>query len=179
MQATTLDQLRAEASHQLRIAANPSPEDNKSTALQRVAKAFVAARAEFHGDWFGRSYAYKRWVADVYADAGIPVAERARFRASVGYHVSSALHARFTDEELESLGFNRKSLRERREVRRDRELDVLATLNAPHPDPSAVERILAPMFARMPAEQREILAQRLTATLLTRSTPLAPFESTQ
>lgn len=126
---TSLKTYRQEASDALRAYLQVEEED-RTDLLRQAADALVGARALFYTadgspDWRGRSYAYRRWVGDVYTEARIPREDLPTIQASVRYHVGNALRERLSSEELAEIGLRPVGPRERSVEKRTRQAHTL------------------------------------------------------
>lgn len=129
----SLDDLQAAAVDALR-ASRHATEGERTRHLRSVADAFVSAREHFRTetgepDWLGRTFAYRSWVRETSALAGIPRAELGNALAAVRYHSGNLLRERLTDDEVERLGLKPLGPRERSSERRERIGATLAALS--------------------------------------------------
>lgn len=163
--------LKKSAADALRAYLSASDEQ-RTEKLRAAAEALVDAREHFYTsdgspDWRGRSYAYRRWVGDVYSDANIPRDELATIQAAIRYHVGNVLRDRLSPEELEDLGLRSVGPRERSVEKRTRQAATLDLFQGgPIDEPEqalealqAVDRILARINAStlraLPADGRK------------------------
>jgi hypothetical protein len=147
MMTRTLDTIREEASAALR-AATRGPDALRPERLRHAADLLVEARAHFYTgdgspDWTGRSYAYRQFTSEVYAHAGVSASDLHTLQASVRYHVSNALRARLTDEELESIGLRVESARDRSVAKRSRQSKTLSMVAGGAPIDTPAEAVHA------------------------------------
>lgn len=110
--------------------------DEARTPITRaLAETFVEARSHFQNaegevDWRGKTYPYRQWVREIFDDANLRGEDSKRVQAAIRYHVGTALRARLSDEDLESLGLISQSPRERSHDRRASRSAVLNALTA-------------------------------------------------
>lgn len=142
--STQLATYRQEAADSLRAYIHAEEED-RTSLLRRAAETLVDARAVFstadgEPDWRGRSYAYRRWVREVYDEASLPRDELPAVQAAVRYHVGNVLRDRLSADELEDLGLRAVGPRERSVEKRTRHAQILALFEgAPISDPEEAE----------------------------------------
>lgn len=127
-----LAEIRETATAALRryFAAEP---DARTAILRDVAESLVDAREHFITadgtvDYRGRTYAYRRFVGEIFAGANPPADEVQAVQAAVRYHVGNVLRERLTPDTLEALGLRKESPKERSVEKRASESDALALL---------------------------------------------------
>ena len=94
--------------------------DDRAELLKQVAFDLVEARQHFPHedgdvDWRGRSYAYRTFVGSCYSGLGVSGDDLASLKASVRYHVSTALRERLVVEGVDpaDVGLRPMSARDR------------------------------------------------------------------
>ncbi|MFD8315907.1 hypothetical protein [Kitasatospora purpeofusca] len=122
--------------------------------LKDLAAVLIAGRLQM-GDPTGGSYAYKQWAEGIYGAAGIPEATREKVHANVRYHISSLLREVVPADELEALGVDTRSAKDRGAARRKVQAAVVAT----HRAADAV----ATTKSDVPGERAEVAPSRLVA----------------
>lgn len=110
-------------------------EEQRTPLLRDLAEALVDARAHFERpdgspDWKGRTYAYRVFVRDLYADAGVVRDEQASLQAAVRYHVGAVLRERLDDETLAEYDLIPRSPKERSADRRESKAALLSALTS-------------------------------------------------
>lgn len=176
---TGLSTYRQAAADALR--AYPHAEESDRTALLHEAAGYlVDARSLFYTadgtpDWRGRSYAYRRWVGDVYNEAGLPRDVLPTVQAAVRYHVGNVLRERLSADELAGLGLRSVGPRERSVEKRNRQALVLALFEGgPFTDPGeivaavetlshALDRIPTDSVAKLDTDRRRTARKHLRA----------------
>lgn len=124
--------IRDDAIASLRRFATTDPAD-RTPILREVAVALVDAREHFFTsdgstDWRGRTYAYRRFVGEVFAGANLPHDEVGTVQAAACYHVGNVLRERLDVETLESLGLRAESPKERSVEKRAGQADALSVV---------------------------------------------------
>lgn len=115
---------------------------------KEAAEALVEARSHFFStdgtpDYLGRSREYREFVAQTFAQAEVPEANRASLGAVIRYHISPILRERF-GEEVEALGLEPGSLLDRKKRRRDRDARIIAVFaGGPYFDDLSDVRLVA------------------------------------
>lgn len=141
MTDTTLSALRSRAAELLRQYSRSDAPEAQTATLREVANVLVDARSRFYAadgtpDWRGRTYAYRRWVGEVYGEANLDAGDVSSVQAAVRYHVGNALRERLDSTTLEDLGLRSAGPRERSVEKRQRQAEVLARLmGGPITDP--------------------------------------------
>jgi hypothetical protein len=149
-------------------------EDTRTEILREAARLLVDARAHFFDaqgetDWRGRTYAYRRFVGEVFSAGNVPRDEIPTVQAAIRYHIGNALRERLSAEELTAIGLRPEGPRERSiEKRRNASAlagvlqggavldDVDDALRALSAVSSALVRIPPSLFSRATnAERRE------------------------
>jgi hypothetical protein len=170
--------LKKTAAEHLR-AAHHATDEARTSALRATAEALVDAREHFYtadgsSDWTGRSYAYRRFVGDVYTDAAVPREDLATLQAAIRYHVGNALRERLSPEDLDALGLRTVGPRERSVEKRSRQSALLAqmggepietpedALDALHTVDRILSRINASALKDLPADGRRDARSTLT-----------------
>lgn len=107
----------------------------RTPITKQLAATIVDARERFQDadgnpDWNGKTYAYRRWLKDVFDEAHMTGEDASRAQAAIRYHVGGVLRARLTPEQLEDAGLLPQSPRERSHDRRQQRTAVLNALNA-------------------------------------------------
>lgn len=101
-----------------------APKKDQPELLRAVADLIVEVRSRTTNgdgapDWRGNSYEYRMLVSEAYSDGGVPYEDRIRFGNSLRYHVSNALRARLTAEDLQVLGLKPENGVRRSQQQRD------------------------------------------------------------
>lgn len=108
--------------------------DRRSATIREIAAAVLEARQRFtyddHPDWRGRSYDYRRWMADTYAAAGIPLDDQRTIQGSIRYHVGNLLRERVDPDELTAAGLEPTSPAERMAAAREQVASAMADLRS-------------------------------------------------
>lgn len=112
-----LDALNARAVEVVRAYLGASDAE-RTTILRDLAEILVAARGHFYTaegtpDWAGRTYAYRMWVREVYSAANVPPAQRTALQSATRWHIGTIVRERVPSEQLEAVGLDPKSPRER------------------------------------------------------------------
>lgn len=146
----------------------------RSTALKDAARNMVEARDRFPApdgtdhDWRGRSHSYKRWVSEAFSLAGIPLGDRARIQRATAYHLASVLRERLAERGIDpaEIGLDVRDLQERREVRRDREREILRLFDPEAElsvgDLARLASLVSQVLRRLSAEHRATFLTRLS-----------------
>lgn len=127
-----LAQIRESATASLRQ--YPYAEPGARTAILRdVAAALVEAREHFFTadgttDWRGRTYAYRQFAGEVFSGANLPPEEGSTVQAAVRYHTGNLLRERLGPDEVEALGLNPESPKERSVAKRALQSSALQVL---------------------------------------------------
>lgn len=100
----------------LYVAEHSEARDQRDAYVDAAAE--IVAVRDAHGDWAGRSYAYRMFVTAAYDAAEIYGAERVRLGNALRYHISVALRAAVPYSELEPLGLSRIDGTERSRIGR-------------------------------------------------------------
>lgn len=100
-------------------------EGDRTRRLRDTAEAFVGAREHFFTrdgdpDWLGRSFAYRSWIRETMALAGITGADLSTIQAAIRYHTGNVLRNRLDPDTLEDLGLRSAGPRERSAEQRER-----------------------------------------------------------
>jgi hypothetical protein len=128
-----LDELRDRAASYLREWRNAwaHNEPRAGAILRDVAECYVDARAQFTAsdsdltpDWKGRSGPYREWVKSVFSLANVEPEVRKSIQPNIAYYVSSILRDRLSTDELRDAGLDERSFRERRNDRREGEIEM-------------------------------------------------------
>ena len=111
------------------------PEAERTERLREVATGFVDARQFFYTqggdpDWLGRTYAYRRWVREVFTLANVPGDDLTTLQSAIRYHTGNILRARLDADQIEALGLKHSSPRERSVEKRERTSETLALFGA-------------------------------------------------
>jgi len=135
--------------------------------LRTAADSAVAARehfftAEGEPDWLGRTHAYRIWIREAYAKAGVQAADLTKMQAAVRYHVSAALRERISDEAREDLGLRVETARERSAEKHGRNVEVLSIFGGGGviTDRETVAKALSLMGATLQRIDAEALSRR-------------------
>lgn len=107
----------------------------RSPITKALAEVLVEARGHFttaegDADWNGRTYAYRRWVREVFDEAHLRGEDSKRLQAAIRYHVGSVLREQLSAEELEDAGLIPQTPKERSTERRQQRAAVLNALSA-------------------------------------------------
>lgn len=161
MTTNNLATLHDEAVAALRKALK-APETGRSPILRDLATIFLDARSLFYlrdgsPDILGRSYAYRSWVREVYADAGVPRDRVTTIQGTVRYHTGNILRERMSPEELADLGLLTTTPRERVATDRSTRSGILSLVNGGGPVSSSEDvlellRIVEHALARVVLE---------------------------
>lgn len=181
MPTTTLDRLTDQATEAIRRVAQADGTDDYTPAAREAAEVLVDARGLFTApdgrpDWRGRSWDYRQWVGGLYGPAGVPPAEAQRIQAAIRYHVSNVLRDRLDAEELQEVGLQPESARNRAGAQRAEnaailravtgtglaERDVLLALTAAE---NLLERLDRDDVEDLPARRRSKAEETLAAIL--------------
>jgi hypothetical protein len=172
--------LKKTASDHLR-AAHAAEGEDRTAHLRATAETLVDARSHFYTsdgltDWTGRSYAYKRFVGEVYSDAAVPREDLATLQASLRYHIGNALRDRLSPDELDALGLRTVSPRDRSVEKRARQARLLGQIEGgPIEDAEEIiesvlliyrlaERVQTAAVRSLTAEQRRQVREALAAS---------------
>lgn len=149
MTKAQLDSLANQAATVLRSAYRSNEGDIETAVYRTVAEYVLEARRFFttkegRPDWRGVTYAYRQWYGDMLGRTGIPVDDLPRIQSAMRYHVGNLLRERLDDKELETLGLQSASPRERSMAKRNLELEILNlfTGGGPISNPNTVRRLL-------------------------------------
>lgn len=130
---------------------------------------FMNPALEVGPDWLGRSRAYKDWVTETFSRANIPRTDKRRLQDALSYHVSVALRTRIAEEGLDpaDIGLSPHDAREKRDLRRDREREVLRLFD-PEADLTVADldllaRLVLAVLRRLSPEH----SQRFVTTFMT------------
>ncbi|MFD0276187.1 hypothetical protein ACFVHB_20100 [Kitasatospora sp. NPDC127111] len=88
-----------------------------TSVLRSLAVVLVSIRLAMD-DPAGSSYAYTQKAAEIYRDAGVPPAAKAKTQTAVRYHISKVLREAVSPKEIAALGLKEKSIQERQVDRR-------------------------------------------------------------
>lgn len=110
-------------------------DEERTPILRALAEDLVSAREHFtrddgSPDWKGRSYPYRVWVRDVFADAGVPKDDLPTIQAAIRYHVGAVLRARLDEDTLAEYGLIPRSPKERSRDRRQGRTALLSALTS-------------------------------------------------
>ncbi|MFG3715817.1 hypothetical protein [Micromonospora sp. NPDC047730] len=133
----TKDQLGAALVKALRAVRRVGDNRERRTELYRaIATASVDLRAHFvveetgQPDWAGRTWEYREYIRDRYAEAGLSRDEARSVQTSVRYHIGSLVRERLDADQLEDLGLRPEDMAERMREYRKAQSAQLATLKA-------------------------------------------------
>ncbi|MGZ0151861.1 hypothetical protein ACXJJ3_32715 [Kribbella sp. WER1] len=131
--ARKLETIRADARKLLRQYER-AEEHARTPLLKQLAGLLVEGRSHFltddgTPDWRGKTYQYRVWAGEVYADI-VTGDELKSLQAAVRYHVSAALRERLTEDELDELGLIKATARERSHDRRVQREAVLSAITS-------------------------------------------------
>lgn len=160
-----LDELRDRAASYLREWHRAKGTPRAGAILRDVAECYVAARAQFTAsdndqspDWKGRSGPYREWVKSVFGAANMGTETRKAIQPNIAYYVSSILRDRLTPDELRDVGLDERSFRERRNDRREGEIEVRKLFDPDTPveelDTALLTRLVGRVLLRLSEVQR-------------------------
>jgi len=108
---------------------------DRTKCLRDTAAAFVNARDQFYTregtpDYLGRTYAYRRWVREVFSKANVPGDEQNSLQSAIRYHTGNLLRDRLDADQIEALGLKHSSPRQRSTEKRERTSETLSLFGA-------------------------------------------------
>ncbi|WP_169736295.1 hypothetical protein [Promicromonospora kroppenstedtii] len=86
-----------------------APVEERTPHVRAFAEVLFEARQHFlrgdgEPDYAGRTHPYRRWVGEVYAEAGVPAERRNSIRSSVSWHLSEIMRESVDKETLADHG---------------------------------------------------------------------------
>lgn len=131
---TDLAEIRRDAVRLLRQHSR-APESERTPLIRQLADTLVEGRGLFTRedgapDWAGRTYTYRQWVGDIYAEADIRGEERRTVQSKTRYHLGAALRDALDEKTIRDYGLSPETPKMRGMARRKKDVRILRAIQA-------------------------------------------------
>ncbi|WP_169736289.1 hypothetical protein [Promicromonospora kroppenstedtii] len=112
-----------------------APVEERTPHVRAFAEVLFEARQHFlrgdgEPDYAGRTHPYRRWVGEVYAEAGVPAERRNSIRSSVSWHLSEIMRESVDKETLADHGLKPQTQSEANQEHRKQDRAVVRALTS-------------------------------------------------
>jgi hypothetical protein len=112
-----------------------APAEERTPIVREFARTLFEARQHFlrgdgEPDYAGRTHPYRRWVGEIYSEAGVPAENRNSIRSSVSWHLSDIMRESVDKDTLADHGLQPQTQSEAHQEHRKQDRAVVRALTS-------------------------------------------------